>query len=184
MAPTRDELDPEQAARPDAATPLRANARAEVIATLRRTLAASTGRSPRETAALHHELAQALLATGARDDAVAQLEKAWALDPTSMPVSRALATVSLEAARASREPARSPHVERARKLFRVLLLQRPEETGGLSRAAMYTALAELHRLQGEDAKARAMLERALESDPAHAPARDLLAALARTGGGP
>jgi tetratricopeptide (TPR) repeat protein len=67
-------------------------------------------------------------------------------------------------------------LDRALKGFRSLLLL-PLDAGPITKAEVYLHLGEIHERKGELRKAISMLERALESDPTLAPARELLARL-------
>lgn len=64
-------------------------------------------------------------------------------------------------------------IDEAQKHLRALLLQRLDDTS-VTKADVFYHLATVHERQGDPAKARAMLERALAQDPDHVMARSLL----------
>jgi tetratricopeptide (TPR) repeat protein len=66
--------------------------------------------------------------------------------------------------------------EKARRIYRSMLLQNLDPTVGVTRADVYLHLGEIHEKLGEGPKAIGMYERGLELDPNHA---GLLAAMGR-----
>jgi len=67
--------------------------------------------------------------------------------------------------------------ELARRYLRTLLLQTfDEKAAGITKAEVYLALGKLHRDAGENAKARNMFERGLETDPKNETLKQALAA--------
>jgi tetratricopeptide (TPR) repeat protein len=81
---------------------------------------------------------------------------AYQIDPTQAAVLGALSRLSIQ----------QHDGESARRYLRTLLLQSfDEKAAGMTKADVYLALGDLHREAGENAKARSMFERGLESDP-------------------
>ncbi|MBN2574752.1 MAG: tetratricopeptide repeat protein [Deltaproteobacteria bacterium] len=91
---------------------------------------------------------------------------AYQIDPTQARVLGALARLSL----------RQSDAESARRYLRTLLLQSfDEKAAGITKAEVYLALGNLHREAGENAKARNMFERGLETDPRNEALKQALA---------
>ena len=57
--------------------------------------------------------------------------------------------------------------EKARRIYRSMLLQNLDPAGGVTRADVYLHLGEIHEKLGEGPKAVGMYERGLELDPQH-----------------
>src|SRR5262249_23677571 len=77
------------------------------------------GRRSKELAAIHHRLAKAYLADGAKDRALTELDVAFKIDPGSIAVLRELGVLSLEIAE-SDAANKDAHIDRAQKTFRAL----------------------------------------------------------------
>jgi golgin subfamily B member 1 len=91
---------------------------------------------------------------------------AYQIDPTQARVLGALARLSL----------RQSDAEGARRYLRTLLLQSfDEKAAGITKAEVYLALGNLHRAAGENAKARNMFERGLETEPRNEALKQALA---------
>jgi tetratricopeptide (TPR) repeat protein len=92
---------------------------------------------------------------------------AYQIDPTQAAVLGALSRLSI----------RQHDSESARRYLRTLLLQSfDEKAAGMTKGEVYLALGDLHREAGENAKARNMFERGLESDPKNDALKQALAA--------
>jgi tetratricopeptide (TPR) repeat protein len=92
---------------------------------------------------------------------------AYQIDPTQAAVLGALSRLSI----------RQHDSESARRYLRTLLLQSfDEKAAGMTKGEVYLALGDLHREAGENAKARNMYERGLESDPKNEALKQALAA--------
>jgi tetratricopeptide (TPR) repeat protein len=65
--------------------------------------------------------------------------------------------------------------EKARRVYRSMLLQNLDPALGISKADVYLALGDIHARLGEGPKARGMYERGLELDPQHERLREALA---------
>ena len=89
------------------------------------------------------------------------------IDPTQVPTLVALANLA----------SAQNDSENARKYYRTLLLQSfDEKAAGITKPEVYLALGNLHREAGENAKARNMFERGLETDPKNEALKQALAA--------
>jgi tetratricopeptide (TPR) repeat protein len=91
---------------------------------------------------------------------------AYQIDPTQARVLGALARLSL----------RQNDAESSRRFLRTLLLQSfDEKAAGITKPEVYLALGSLHRQAGENAKARNMFERGLETEPKNEALKQALA---------
>jgi tetratricopeptide (TPR) repeat protein len=147
---------------------------AQAAAALQRIVESYGGRRSKELATIHHRLATAYAAEGDKEKALAELDVAFKIDPGSISVLRDLGVLSLELA--GTDP-KDPHIDRAQKTFRALLLQKLDDKSPLSKAEVFYYLAEISHRQGDDKKALQMLERALDNDKQLAPALELMARL-------
>jgi tetratricopeptide (TPR) repeat protein len=109
----------------------------------------------KELALYHHRLGRALSQLGDKDQALAQFDLAFKIDPGSVTVLRDLGALAFE----------TNDLERAQKTFRALLLQRLDPAVGISKGEVFYYLGEISAKQGDKAKALQMLERALENEP-------------------
>jgi Flp pilus assembly protein TadD len=125
-------------------------------------------RRPKDVARLQCLLGTFAEARGDLTVAKQRYTASYQVDPTQARVLGALARLSL----------RQNDAESARRFLRTLLLQSfDEKAAGITKAEVYLALGNLHRDAGENAKARNMFERGLETDPKN---EALKAALAST----
>ena len=67
--------------------------------------------------------------------------------------------------------------EKARGVYRRMLLANLDPQVGVSKADIYLALGLIHAKLGEGAKAKSMYERGLELDPQHGGLREAMSAL-------
>ena len=114
-----------------------------------------------------HRLGRAHEGSGNVEEAYKHYDAAFRIDLTSVPVLRDLGRLCL---------ARGD-LDRAQKTYRALLLQKLGEDAGIHKADVYYHLGEISAKQGDKAKAKAMLERAISEGGQHAKARALLAQL-------
>jgi tetratricopeptide (TPR) repeat protein len=113
-------------------------------------------RRQKDVARLHSVLGGLADARGDLTLAKQRYTSAYQIDPTQAAVLGALSRLSL----------RQNDVESARRYLRTLLLQSfDEKAAGITKAEVYLELGNLHREAGENAKARNMFERGLETDP-------------------
>jgi tetratricopeptide (TPR) repeat protein len=124
-------------------------------------------RRQKDVARLQCQLGSFAEARGDLATAKQRYAAAYQIDPTQAAVLGALARLSL----------RGNDAESARRYLRTLLLQSfDEKAAGITKAEVYLALGKLHRDAGENAKARNMFERGLETDPKNEALKQALAA--------
>jgi tetratricopeptide (TPR) repeat protein len=123
-------------------------------------------RRQKDVARLQYLLGSFAEARGDLATAKQRYAAAYQIDPTQAAVLGALARLSL----------RGSDTEAARRYLRTLLLQTfDEKAAGITKAEVYLALGNLHREAGENAKARNMFERGLETDPKNEALKQALA---------
>ena len=123
-------------------------------------------RRQKDVARLQYQLGSFAEARGDLAAAKQRYAAAYQIDPTQASVLGALARLSL----------RQRDAESARRYLRTLLLQSfDEKAAGITKSEVYLALGELHREAGENAKARNMFERGLETDPKNEALKQALA---------
>ena len=93
------------------------------------------------------------------------------IDPAHAPTMAALGRLHMAAA----------EWEKARGLYRKMLLQNLDPAGGVTKADVYLALGEIHEKLNEGPKAIGMYERGLEVDAGHKKLRKAIARLRRAG---
>jgi tetratricopeptide (TPR) repeat protein len=134
---------------------------------LERVILSFAGRRTKELAVYHHRLARALDQLGDKEQALAQLDMGFKVDPGSVAILKDLGILAFE----------TNDLDRAQKTFRALLLQRLDPNAGISKGEVFYYLGEISAKQGDKPKAVQMFERAIENDPALDRARAKLAAL-------
>lgn len=139
----------------------------DAIAALERVVESFGGRRSRELADVHRRLAAACQAQGNLTRAVTELDKAYRMEPGSIPVLKALGELTLE----------SGDFKRAQQMFRTLLLQKLDNTQVISKAEVYYYLGVVHHKLDENDRAVQNLERALQTDPLLERASELLSTL-------
>lgn len=139
----------------------------DAIAALERVVASFGGRRSRELADVHRRLAAAFQTQGNLERAIAELDKAFRMEPGSIPVLKALGQLTLEAG----------DYKRAQQMFRTLTLQKLDNTSPITKAEVQYYLGLVHHKLGEQDRAIPMLERALQADPSLEAARELLSTL-------
>jgi tetratricopeptide (TPR) repeat protein len=137
------------------------------IPLLEQIIASFGGRRAKEVASYEHRLGRAWEGMGNAEEAYKHFDAAFRIDLTSVPVLRDLGRMCL---------ARGD-LDRAQKTYRALLLQKLGEDAGIHKADVYYYLGEISVKQGDKAKAKAMLERAISEAGQHAKASALLAQL-------
>ena len=106
-------------------------------------------------------------AAGDSAEALKAYEDAYRIDPANAATMAGLARISFAA----------KDWEKARRVYRSMLLQNLDPTLGISKADVYLQLGLIHAELGEGPKAKGMYERGLELDPQHARLREALALL-------
>jgi tetratricopeptide (TPR) repeat protein len=134
---------------------------------LERVIASFGGKRTKEVAAYHLRLARALTQLGEKEQALAQLDMGFKVDPGSVAILKDLGVLAFE----------TNDLDRAQKTFRALLLQRLDPAAGISKGEVFYYLGEISAKQGDKPKAVQMFERALENDASLAKAKAKLAEL-------
>jgi tetratricopeptide (TPR) repeat protein len=134
---------------------------------LEKVIASFGNKRSKELAVYHHRLAKALDQLGDKEQALAQLDMGFKIDPGSVTILKDLGVLAFE----------TNDLERAQKTFRALLLQRLDASAGISKGDVFYYLGEISAKQGDKAKAVQMFERAIENDPALGRAKTKLAEL-------
>ena len=123
------------------------------------------GKRSKELAEIHRRLAKAYFSDGEATRAMEELDKAFRIEPGNVHILKELGAVSLEL----------NDLKKAQQMFRALLLQKLDDGGPITKAEVFLNLGDVHLRLGEKQKAAQMLERALQTDPGLARAKDLLA---------
>ncbi len=134
---------------------------------LERVILSFGGKRTKELAVYHHRLARALDQLGDKDQALAQLDMGFKVDPGSVGILKDLGILAFE----------TNDLDRAQKTFRALLLQRLDPNAGISKGEVFYYLGEISAKQGDKPKAIQMFERAIENDSGLEKARAKLASL-------
>ena len=119
------------------------------------TLAANKGRRTKELAKLHYRVGGIAEQVGDTGKALEQYNAAYAIDAGHPPTLAAIGRLSMTAG----------DWEKARRVFRSLLLQNLDANSGIRKAEVYLALGEIHEKTNEAPKAVGMYERGLELEP-------------------
>ncbi len=138
---------------------------ADAVPVLERIVASFGKRRSKELASYQHRLGQALEGLGRVEEALQYYDAAFRVDLTNVAVLRDLGRLS---------HARGD-LNKAQKHFRALLLHRLGPETGIAKADVYAYLGDIALQQGDRAKARSMLERAVAEQPGHEWATELLA---------
>jgi tetratricopeptide (TPR) repeat protein len=119
---------------------------------------ASKGRRSKDLARIHFRLASIAEREGELAKALEQYNAAYSIDAGHLPTLIALGRMYMHHA----------DWEKARRIYRSMLLQNLDPASGVTRADVYLHLGEIHEKLGEGPKAVGMYERGLELDPNHA----------------
>jgi tetratricopeptide (TPR) repeat protein len=129
----------------------------------------SKGRRSKELGRLNFRLGAIAEKQGDRTLALQQYQAAYQIDASHAPTLAALGRIWIEAS----------EWEKARRIYRSMLLQNLDPSAGVTKADVYLQLGIIHEKVNEAPKAVGMYERGLETDPNHA---ELKAALQRVRG--
>jgi tetratricopeptide (TPR) repeat protein len=124
------------------------------------------GKKSRDLARLNQRIGAIAEKKGDAKLAMDHYNAAFQIDPQHTPTMVALGRLYMAAS----------EWEKARRIYRSMLLQNLDPAAGVTKADVYLALGEIHEKLGEGPKALGMYERGLELDGAHAA---LKAAIAR-----
>ncbi|MEK6607086.1 MAG: tetratricopeptide repeat protein [Myxococcota bacterium] len=128
------------------------------------------GRKGKRSKELAHVFTRLGAITEERGDlatAVGYYDEALKLDATHAPTLGSLGRLAMA----------SGDWEKARKVYRSIMLGNLEDAAGLAKGELYLQLGTVHAKLGEPAKAQNMLERGLEADPGNARIQETLAGL-------
>jgi tetratricopeptide (TPR) repeat protein len=104
---------------------------------------------------------------GNLEEALQHYDAAFKIDLTNVQILRDLGRICLQ----------KGDLERAQKTYRALLLQKLGPDSGIRKADIYFYLGDIAARQGEKAKAKSMLERAISEAGEHEQAKQLLETL-------
>lgn len=127
------------------------------------------GRRSKDLARVHFRLAAIAEKENDLHKALEQYNAAYSIDAGHLPTLIALGRLYMHA----------QDWEKARRIYRSMLLQNLDPNSGVTRADVYLHLGEIHEKLGEGPKAVGMYERGLELDPHHS---GLLLAMGRVRG--
>lgn len=120
--------------------------------------AARAARKPKDVARYAQRLGALREAAGDAAAALPAYEEAYKIDPQNGAVMAGLGRLYMSVA----------DWEKARRVYRSMLLQNLDPSVGVSKADVYLQLGLIHAKLGEAPKAKSMYERGLELDPGHA----------------
>ena len=115
------------------------------------------GRRSKDLARIHFRLASIAEKEGELNKALEQYNAAYTIDAGHLPTLIALGRLYMQNA----------DWEKARRIYRSMLLQNLDPASGVTRADVYLHLGEIHEKLGEGPKAVGMYERGLELDSKH-----------------
>jgi len=127
----------------------------EAVQVLEKIVQSFGGKRSKELGEIHRRLANAYLAMGQKEQALAELDKAFRIEPGNIFVLRQLGDVAME----------SGDMAKAQQMFRALLLQRLDGQAPITKAQVFCRLGQIHQALGEGPKAKQMFERAIQADP-------------------
>lgn len=128
---------------------------------------ARAGRRMKDVARYRQRQGGILEARGDAAGALAAYEEAFRVNPTDVPTMAGLGRLYM----AARD------WEKARRVYRSLVLQNLGADAGVSKPDVYLALGQIHVELGERPQAKGMFQRGLEIEPQHAALKDALAKL-------
>jgi len=123
------------------------------------------GKKSRDLARLNQRIGAIAEKKGDAKLAMDHYNAAFQIDPQHTPTMVALGRLYMAAS----------EWEKARRIYRSMLLQNLDPTSGITKADVYLALGEIHEKLGEGPKALGMFERGLEIDGAHAALKSAIA---------
>jgi golgin subfamily B member 1 len=123
------------------------------------------GKKSRELARLNQRIGAIAEKKGDAKLAMDHYNAAFQIDPQHTPTMVALGRLYMTAS----------EWEKARRIYRSMLLQNLDPAAGITKADVYLALGEIHEKLGEGPKALGMFERGLELDAGHAALKSAIA---------
>ena len=129
--------------------------------------AAKKSRNMKQVAKYRQKAAELFEVQGQTDEALAAYEEAFRIDPTSVSTMAGLGRLYLAGS----------DWEKARRVYRSMVLQSIEPGVGITKADVYYNLGYIHAQLGEIPKAKGMMQRGLELDPNHERIKQAMEAL-------
>ena len=129
--------------------------------------AAKAKRKMKDVAKYRQRIGGIAEATGQTDVALAAYEEAFRVNPTDVPTMAGLGRLYFTA----------QDWEKARRVYRSMVLQNIDPALGITKAEVYYSLGKIHEHLGEAPKAKGMYQRGLELDPDNETLKQALAAL-------
>ncbi len=136
----------------------------EAIEALQKVVESYGGRRSKELGDIHRRLANAYVAEGQREEAAAELEKAFRIEPGNVATLTSLGELSLDLG----------NLEQAQRMFRTLLLQKDSP---LTKAQVFYKLGFIEHSMGKKVEALRWLDKAIQADAELVEARELAAQL-------
>jgi pentatricopeptide repeat protein len=130
---------------------------------------ARAARRPKDVARFQQRLGAIREAAGDAGEALKSYEDAYRIDPSHAATMAGLARIYFA----------QSDWEKARRVYRSMLLQNLDPSAGVTKADVYLQLGHIHHRLGEGPKARSMYERGLELDPAHSQLREAMQQLGK-----
>lgn len=127
----------------------------DAVAALERVVESFGGRRSRELADVHRRLASAYRAQNEVEKAIAELDKAFRIEPGNVAVLKGLGELTIE----------TGDFKRAQQMFRALLLQKLDAASPITKGEVYYYLGLVHHRLNENDKAVQMLDRAVQAEP-------------------
>jgi pentatricopeptide repeat protein len=124
-------------------------------------------RKMKDVARYKQRLAGIFHASGDAAAALAAYEEAFRIDPTNVATMAGLGQLHMAA----------QDWEKARRVYRSMVLQNIDPSLGISKADVYFYLGQIHVQLGENAKAKGMFQRGLDADPNHEGIKQAMAGL-------
>lgn len=124
-------------------------------------------RRMKDVAGYKERLAGIFHASGDMDAALSAYEEAFRVDPTNVKTMAGLGSLYYG----------KQDWDKARRIYRSMVLQNIDPSVGITKADVYFYLGEIHKALGEVPKAKDMYKRALSQDAAHAHAKAALEAM-------
>ncbi len=128
---------------------------------------ARASRRSKDVARFQQRLGALREAAGDLPEALKAYEDAFRIDPANAPTMAGLARIYFS----------QQDWEKARRVYRSMLLQNLDPSLGVTKADVYLSLGLIHAQLGEAPKAKSMYERGLELDPSHTRLREAMAQL-------
>ncbi len=139
----------------------------EAVEVLQQVVESYGGKRSKELGEIHRRLATAYLSQGDGEKALAELDRAFRIEPGNISVLKQLGEVAFE----------TGDMKKSQQMFRALLLQRLDDSSPITKAQVFCKLGNVHQKLGETSKAKQMYERAVQADDSLEEAKDALAQL-------